>query len=46
VEVVELAPERRRARLACECSVAEELVLDGEALVKVPSRASTGIVLR
>jgi 3-hydroxybutyryl-CoA dehydratase len=38
VEVAELVPERRRARLTCTCSVAGEMVLDGEALVKVPSR--------
>lgn len=38
VTVAELIPERRRARLACACSVAGELVLDGEALVKVPRR--------
>ena len=40
VEVAELAPERRRARLACTCSVAGEVVLDGEAVVKVPTRES------
>src|SRR5918993_5399905 len=40
VEVVELVPERHRARLLCTCSVAGEVVLDGEALVKVPSRES------
>ncbi|OYX13228.1 MAG: acyl dehydratase [Rhizobiales bacterium 32-66-8] len=39
VEVAELIPERRRARLACACSVNDEVVLDGEAWVKVPSRA-------
>ncbi len=38
VEVAELVPERRRARLACTCSVAEEVVLDGEAWIKVPTR--------
>jgi 3-hydroxybutyryl-CoA dehydratase len=37
VVVAELTSERRRARLACTCSVAGEIVLDGEALVKVPS---------
>lgn len=41
VVVAELAPERRRARLACTCSVAGEVVLDGEALVKVPARPET-----
>lgn len=38
VEVAELVPERRRARLACTCSVAGEVVLDGEAWIKVPAR--------
>jgi 3-hydroxybutyryl-CoA dehydratase len=38
VRVAELFPERSRARLACACSVAGEVVLDGEALVKVPRR--------
>ena len=37
VTVAELVPERRRARLTCSCAVAGEIVLDGEALVKVPS---------
>ncbi|WP_341988032.1 3-hydroxybutyryl-CoA dehydratase [Azorhizobium sp. AG788] len=41
VEVAELIPERRRARLACTCSVGDELVLDGEAWVKVPPRSET-----
>jgi 3-hydroxybutyryl-CoA dehydratase len=38
VTVEELVPERRRARLACICRVEETVVLEGEALVKVPSR--------
>ena len=38
VQVAELVPEKRRARLTCTCSVAGEVVLDGEALVKVPAR--------
>jgi 3-hydroxybutyryl-CoA dehydratase len=42
VEVKELVPEKFRARLACTCSVAGEAVLDGEALVKVPSRNAGG----
>jgi 3-hydroxybutyryl-CoA dehydratase len=42
VEVTELMPEKSRARLACRCAVAGETVLDGEALVKVPSKASAG----
>src|SRR5690349_10811652 len=39
VTVAELMPERQRARLTCSCAVAGEVVLDGEALVKVPSVA-------
>lgn len=42
VIVVELVPEKTRARLACACSVDDEVVLDGEAWVKVPSRESGG----
>jgi len=41
VEVAELIPERQRARLTCICKVADEVVLDGEALVKVPSAAKS-----
>jgi 3-hydroxybutyryl-CoA dehydratase len=41
VEVAELIPERLRARLACTCKVGDEIVLDGEALVKVPSAAKS-----
>ena len=37
VAVAELIPEKQRARLACTCRVGDEIVLDGEALVKVPS---------
>ena len=37
ITVAEVMPERHRARLACVCKVADEIVLDGEALVKVPS---------
>jgi 3-hydroxybutyryl-CoA dehydratase len=37
VTVVELMPEKSRARLSCLCEVDGEPVLDGEALVKVPS---------
>jgi 3-hydroxybutyryl-CoA dehydratase len=39
VEVAELIPARQRARLVCECAVDATVVLDGEALVRVPSRA-------
>ena len=38
VAVMELLPEKFRARLACTCTVDGEPVLDGEAWVKVPSR--------
>jgi 3-hydroxybutyryl-CoA dehydratase len=38
VEVVELIPKGHRVRLACSCSVEDVVVLEGEALVKVPSR--------
>jgi 3-hydroxybutyryl-CoA dehydratase len=38
VTVDELLPERSRARLTCACRVGSDIVLDGEALVKVPSR--------
>jgi 3-hydroxybutyryl-CoA dehydratase len=40
VEVAELMQEKRRARLACTCRVGEEVVLDGEAWVKVPSSSA------
>lgn len=42
VTVAELNPEKFRARLTCTCSVAGEVVLDGEAWVKVPSKDSGG----
>src|ERR1044071_7364163 len=42
VAVEELLPEKTRARLACVCSVDGEIVLDGEAWVKVPSKQATG----
>ncbi len=37
VTVKELIPAKSRARLACVCAVGADVVLDGEALVKVPS---------
>jgi 3-hydroxybutyryl-CoA dehydratase len=37
VTVAELIPEKSRARLICVCHVGDEVVLDGEALVKVPN---------
>jgi 3-hydroxybutyryl-CoA dehydratase len=42
VAVAELMPEKFRARLACTCSVGDEVVLDGEAWVKVPSKEAGG----
>jgi 3-hydroxybutyryl-CoA dehydratase len=42
VEVKELVVEKFRARLSCTCSVEGEVVLDGEALVKVPSNQTGG----
>jgi 3-hydroxybutyryl-CoA dehydratase len=41
VTVAELFAEKRRARLACTCAVAGEIVLEGEALVKVPALADS-----
>jgi 3-hydroxybutyryl-CoA dehydratase len=38
VEVVELMPKGHRVKLHCSCSVGPTVVLDGEALVKVPVR--------
>ena len=42
VTVVELMPERSRARLSCVCAVDGAVVLDGEALVKVPKETGKG----
>ncbi len=42
VAVAELMPEKFRARLTCTCSVDGEIVLDGEAWVKVPSKKAGG----
>lgn len=39
VEVAELVDARQRARLVCECAVDATVVLEGEAWVRVPSRA-------
>jgi 3-hydroxybutyryl-CoA dehydratase len=41
VTVAELMLDRQRARLTCTCRVADAVVLDGEALVKVPSAAKS-----
>lgn len=42
VTVAELMPEKFRARLDCRCAVGDEVVLDGIAWVKVPSRERDG----
>jgi 3-hydroxybutyryl-CoA dehydratase len=42
VTVKELISEKRRARLACVCKVDGAVVLDGDALVKVPARPEGG----
>jgi 3-hydroxybutyryl-CoA dehydratase len=42
VVVAELMPEKTRARLTCTCSVNGDVVLDGEAWVKVPSKDAGG----
>ena len=36
--VIEINPERKRVRLHTTCSVGDKVVLDGEALILVPSR--------
>ncbi len=40
VEVVDLIADKNRAKLSCECRVDNQVVLDGEALVRVPGRAT------
>ncbi|MGE0596054.1 MAG: MaoC family dehydratase [Hyphomonadaceae bacterium] len=40
VEVVELTEKGSRAQLACRCSVGETIVLEGEAIVKIPRRSA------
>jgi 3-hydroxybutyryl-CoA dehydratase len=42
VQVAELMPEKTRARLSCVCRVDGDVVLDGEAWVKVPSKEQGG----
>lgn len=39
VTVTELVPEKRRALLSTICTVADHVVIEGEAMVMVPSRA-------
>ncbi|MEM6616514.1 MAG: MaoC family dehydratase [Pseudomonadota bacterium] len=41
VEVAELVEVGQKVRLLCECFVDDAVVLDGEALIKVPSRYKT-----
>jgi 3-hydroxybutyryl-CoA dehydratase len=41
VEVVELIEKGCRARLLCRCMVGDTVVLEGEALVKIPLRPGT-----
>jgi 3-hydroxybutyryl-CoA dehydratase len=38
VTVVEIVEKGRRVKLQCQCKVGDTVVLDGEALVKVPTR--------
>ncbi len=38
VDVVDLSEQRQRAGLLCECKVGNTVVLEGEAIVKVPHR--------
>ncbi len=38
VEVVDLSERGQRARLRCTCNVGDTVVLEGEAMVKVPHR--------
>ena len=39
VRIVELFPIKRRARFECVCKVGDKIVLEGEAILMVPSRA-------
>lgn len=40
VEIVELSEKGNRAKLACQCKVGDTIVLEGEAMVKIPARPS------
>jgi 3-hydroxybutyryl-CoA dehydratase len=42
VEVAELIDKGRRVKLTCRCTVGDTLVLEGEAMVKVPGRPEGG----
>jgi 3-hydroxybutyryl-CoA dehydratase len=39
VTVAEIMRRGKRVRLTCQCSVGETVVLEGEAMIKVPSRS-------
>jgi len=41
VEVTELSDKGRRATLACVCKVGDTVVMEGEAMVKVPGRPAS-----
>jgi 3-hydroxybutyryl-CoA dehydratase len=41
VRVVELYPAKRRARFECSCTVEGKTVLEGEAVLMVPTRSSS-----
>ena len=41
VEVTDLSEPKQRATLHCQCKVADTVVLEGEAIVKVPRREAT-----
>ncbi|MTI43385.1 MaoC family dehydratase [Roseibium hamelinense] len=43
VTVAELMERGARARLSCICQVGDQVVLEGEALVKVPLRSDTDL---
>ncbi len=45
VRVLELLPAKKRAILTCHCSVAGKTVLEGEALMLVPSHERLGIAV-
>ncbi len=38
VDVVDLSEQGQRVRLLCKCKVGNTVVLEGEAIVKVPRR--------
>jgi 3-hydroxybutyryl-CoA dehydratase len=40
--IAELFPEKKRVLFSCDCSVTGKTVLEGDALLLVPSRAQTG----